>query len=79
MCGSLVVARGNKCCSLYKTGMSLVRGEVNVSFPDLTIDLWHSRLRHMGEKQLKVLRKQNLLPKLKGSVIGPCDHCLIGK
>lgn len=46
---------------------------------DLTTGLWHRRFRHMSEKGLEVLRKQNLLPKLKGNVISPCDHYLVGK
>ena len=53
--GSLVVAKGKKCCSLYKTGMSLVQGDVNVSSPDLKVNLWHRRLGHMGEKGLEIL------------------------
>lgn len=50
---SLVVAKEKKCCSLYKTEMSLV----NVSSPNFKADLWHRRLRHMGEKRLEVFRK----------------------
>ena len=33
----------------------------------------------MSEKELEALKKQNLLPKIKGTLINPCDHCLIGK
>lgn len=50
---SLVVAKEKKCCSLYKTEMSLV----NVSSPNFKADLWHRRLGHMGEKRLEVFRK----------------------
>ena len=79
MKSSLVVAKGKKCCSLYKTETSLVRGEVNISSFDSTADLWHHRLGHMSEKGLETLKKLNLLPKVKDITISPCDHCLVRK
>lgn len=35
--GFMVVVKGNKYCNLYKIGMGLMQGEVNVLSPNLTI------------------------------------------
>ena len=76
---SLVVAKGKKCCSLYKSMMQLCKGEMNVSEGDLTADLWHTRLGHMSAKGMEILARKDKLPKLKGMPLYTCTHCLVGK
>ena len=39
--GSLVVARGSLCCSLYKTQVKVCGGQLNVVDDDICPDLWH--------------------------------------
>ena len=39
--GSLVVARGKLCCSLYKTQAKVCRGQLNAVDDDTSPDLWH--------------------------------------
>ena len=77
--GSLVVARGKKCCSLYKTQAKLCGGEVHTIEGETSIDLWHKRLGHMSEKGIDVLVKKNVFPKLKGTHLNKCVHCMLGK
>ncbi|XP_056165610.1 uncharacterized protein LOC130137702 [Syzygium oleosum] len=48
--GNLVVAKGEKTCSLYITQSKLCRGEVNVTGKGVTTELWHKRLGHMSKK-----------------------------
>ncbi|KAL6201926.1 hypothetical protein ACLB2K_025638 [Fragaria x ananassa] len=43
--GSLVVARGKLCCTLYKTYDKICKGELNVT-DDSSPSLWHKRLGH---------------------------------
>ncbi|CAA0806775.1 Uncharacterized mitochondrial protein AtMg00300 [Striga hermonthica] len=41
--------------------------------------LWHSRLGHMSEKGMKVLRPRGLLPELESVDVGLCEQCVLGK
>ncbi|CAA0816671.1 cysteine-rich RLK (RECEPTOR-like protein kinase) 8 [Striga hermonthica] len=41
--------------------------------------LWHSRLGHMSEKGMKVLKSRGLLPELESVNVGLCEQCLLGK
>ena len=50
--GSLVVARGRLCCSLYKTQENVCGGQLNAVDDDNSPDLWNKRLAHMSEKEL---------------------------
>ena len=50
--GSLVVARGRLCCSLYKTQVKVCRGQLYAIDDDTSPDLWHKRLAHMSENGL---------------------------
>ena len=50
--GSLVVARGRLCCSLYKTQAKVCGGQLN-SVDDDTFP--HKLLAHMSEKGLQLL------------------------
>ena len=42
-------------------------------------NLWHWRLGHVGEKTLKVLQKQKLLPGFCDQSLDFCEHCVYGK
>ena len=55
--GSLVVALGILCCSLYKTQVKVCRGQQNAIDDDTSPDLWHNRLAHMIKKGLQILAK----------------------
>ncbi|CAA0831536.1 Uncharacterized mitochondrial protein AtMg00300 [Striga hermonthica] len=41
--------------------------------------LWHSRLGHMSEKGMKVLKSRGLLPELESVDVGLCEQCVLGK
>ena len=50
--GSLVVARGKLCCSLYKIHMKVCGDQLKTIDDDTSLDLLHKRLAHMREKGL---------------------------
>ena len=50
--GSLVFARGEICCTLYKTQVKLCKDVVNAAQEDSSPNLWHRRLDHMSGKGL---------------------------
>ncbi|GKU85719.1 hypothetical protein SLEP1_g345 [Rubroshorea leprosula] len=77
--GSMVVAKGRACCSLYKTHMKMCGGQLNTVEDEASPNLWHNRLAHMSEKGLQLLAKQSLIPMAKGEYVNPCDVCLFGK
>ena len=77
--GSMTVARGELCCSLYKTYFSVCSGELNVVEEKNSPNLWHRRLGHMSNKGLKLLAGKTLIPVDKAISFDPCDHCLAGK
>ena len=77
--GSLVVARGRLCCSLYKTQEKVCGGQLNAVDDDTSTNLWKKRLAHMSEKGLQLLAKQSLIPMAKDKPSNPCDYCLFGK
>ncbi|CAA0818852.1 Uncharacterized mitochondrial protein AtMg00300 [Striga hermonthica] len=41
--------------------------------------LWHSRLGHMSEKGMKVLKSRGLLPELESVDVGLCEQCVLRK
>ncbi|GLU00723.1 hypothetical protein SLE2022_180690 [Rubroshorea leprosula] len=55
--GSMVVAKGRACCSLYKTHMKMCGGQLNTVEDEASPNLWHNRLAHMSEKGLQLLAK----------------------
>jgi transposase InsO family protein len=77
--GSLVVAKGKSCCSLYKTHMKVHRDELFTVEDSSSPNLWHRRLGHMSEKGLQILAKKSLIPVDKGKALTSCEHCLFGK
>ncbi|KAK8921663.1 hypothetical protein KSP39_PZI019972 [Platanthera zijinensis] len=78
MKGSLVVAKGRKCCGLYRTKAKICGPSVNAAEGD-SMELWHRRLGHISEKNLKILVKNKVLPELSGGLPDTCAHCLAGK
>ena len=74
----LLLARGKKNNTLYKTETRLVKGEVNIIENEASTELWHKRLGHISEKGLQVLFKKKFLL-VKGTSLLPCTHCLFGK
>ena len=49
--GTMIVARGEVFCTLYKTQGMICKNGLNVSV-DFSPSLWHMRLGHMSEKEL---------------------------
>jgi hypothetical protein len=64
--GSLILARGKKINTLYKTYARLVKGDAIVVENENSTELWHKRIGHMNEKGLQILAKEQLLPNNKG-------------
>lgn len=77
--GSMTVARGQLCCSLYKTYLEVCSGELNAVEENNSPNLWHRRLGHMSDKGLKILAGKSYIPVNKSVSLDPCDHCLAGK
>ena len=77
--GSLVVAKGNKSCTLYTMQAKINKGIVNALEDDSSTELWHKRLSHMSVKGLQVLSKKKLLTGMKGTPLKTCVHYLAGK
>ena len=50
--GSLVLAGGKICCTLYKTQAKVCKDVVSATQEDFAPNLWHKRLAHMSEKGL---------------------------
>jgi len=63
--GSLILTRGKKINTLYKTEARLAKGDVNIGENETSTELWHKRLGHMNEKGL---------PNIKGTFLMPCTH-----
>lgn len=77
--GSLVLAKGKKRNSLYFTEAKLVDGMANAVENENSTELWHKRLGHLSEKGLQTLARNQLLPKMTGTLLKHCTHCLAGK
>ncbi|RVW11901.1 Retrovirus-related Pol polyprotein from transposon TNT 1-94 [Vitis vinifera] len=77
--GSMVIAKGNKSCSLYLMQARVIDSSINAVDDDSTFELWHNRLGHMSEKGLMILAKKNLLSAMKKGSLKRCAHCLARK
>ena len=77
--GSLVVAKGSTCGSLYKTQVTMCSNGLNTVEDEALASLWHMRLGHMSEKGLQILAKKSLIPFAKDTALQPCEYCLFGK
>ena len=60
------MARGKKQNTLYVMEAKLHKGEINVAQRDVSIELWHKRIRHISAN-------------LQGMPLKTCDHCSVGK
>ena len=49
---SLILAKGKKNNTLYKTEARLVKREVNIVENEASAELWHKRLGHISENEL---------------------------
>uniref|UniRef100_A0A3Q7IYG7 Uncharacterized protein n=1 Tax=Solanum lycopersicum TaxID=4081 RepID=A0A3Q7IYG7_SOLLC len=58
--GSLTVARGKLCCTLYKTHLKVSSSELNAIEEKTSPNLWHRRLGHVSEKGIKLLADDQL-------------------
>jgi hypothetical protein len=76
--GSLLIAKGEKVCTLY---LCTGKTESSISLTSTRVDttLWHHRLGHMSEKGMQILHKRNLLPNIKQNDLDFCEHCVYGK
>ena len=59
--GTMVVARGEVCRTLYKTLGKICKNGLNI-VADSSPNLWHRRLGHMSEKGLQILAKRTTFP-----------------
>ncbi|KAL6349370.1 hypothetical protein AAG906_034026 [Vitis piasezkii] len=81
--GSLVVAKGEVCCTLYKTQWKVCNDELH-AIKCNSSELWHKRLGHMSEKGLQVLARNRSKKKLEKlelvyfDVCGPMDVETLG-
>ena len=74
----MVVARGEVCYTLYKTLRKICKNGWNVATDSLP-SLWHRRLGHMSEQGQQILAKKIFIPFAEGTLLNPCDFCLLGK
>ena len=74
----MVIIREEVFCMLYKTLGNICKNGLNVS-TDSSLSLWHKSLGHKREKGLQILAKKNSIPFDKGTLLYPCDYCLLGK
>lgn len=77
--GSMIVARGNICGSLYKTYVKSCQPSLNAIEEETPANLWHRRLGHMSVKGLTTLAKKEAISIDKDVSLDPCEHCLFGK
>ncbi|GJY03411.1 retrovirus-related pol polyprotein from transposon TNT 1-94 [Tanacetum coccineum] len=76
--GSLVVARGKKCGSLYMVEVPSER--INTAIDGRgNATLRHQRLGHMSEKGMNILALKGRILNLQKAVIGFCKPCVLGK
>ena len=76
--GSLVVAKREACCILYKTQWKVCNNELH-AIEGTSLVLWHKRLGHISEKGLQVLTRKSSIPLAKNESLSSYDHCLVGK
>ncbi|CAL9150026.1 unnamed protein product [Musa hybrid cultivar] len=74
--GSLFIANGKKCHTLYMLQAKAYGEQLNATEKDFSMELWHRRLGHMSEKGLQALSKREVLPYLIGIHLNPCIDCL---
>ena len=75
--GVRVWARGKKTDTLYMT--SSPRDTIVVADASTDTSLWHRRLGHMSEKEMKMLLSKGKIPKLKPIDFDMCESYILGK
>ena len=75
--GARVFARGKKTGTLYMT--SSPRDTIAVADANTNTSLWHRRLGHMSEKEMKMLLSKGKLPELKPIDFDMCESCILGR
>ena len=71
------MAREKKTGTLYIT--SSPRDTIVVAEASTNTSLWHRRLGHMSEKEMKMLLSKGKLPELKSVDFDMCESCILGK
>ena len=75
--GARVLAHGKKTGTLYM--ISSLRDTIAVADASTDTSLWHRRLGHMSEKEMKMLLSKEKLPELKSIDFDMCESCILGK
>ncbi|KAK2382823.1 putative mitochondrial protein [Trifolium repens] len=76
--GSMVVARGMKCSTLYIEHAKIIK-DVHVVESTEKVELWHKRLCHMSEKDMVELSKRSVLSDMRNPHLKKCDSCFVEK
>nr|GEU91792.1 RNA-directed DNA polymerase, eukaryota [Tanacetum cinerariifolium] len=76
--GSLVVACGNKCESLYMVEVPFDRINKAINRRGNTA-LWPQRLGHMSSKGMKILASNSRILNLQKAIVGFCEPCVLEK
>ena len=79
--GSMIVLKGIQCNNLYYLKGYTAIGQVATSIisGDDCTQLWHMRIRHIGEKSLQALVKEGLLKGDKTCKLNFCEYYVISK
>ena len=73
----MLIARGKKRSTLY---MTTKPGDVAiVATGNDDVSLWHNRLGHMSQKEMKELLSKGKLPELKNVHFDMCESYIMGK
>ena len=72
---TLIVSEENE----YSRKIATVEHGEQIAIIDSNTVLWHNRLRHMSEKNIKVLHSKQVLPGLKCVNIDLYKNCMYGK
>nr|CAN80991.1 hypothetical protein VITISV_021529 [Vitis vinifera] len=75
--GARILARGKKTGTLYMT--SCPRDTIAVADASTDTSLWHRRLGHMSEKEMKMLLSKGKLSELKSIDFDMCESYILGK
>ncbi|KAK3021867.1 LOW QUALITY PROTEIN: hypothetical protein RJ639_047789 [Escallonia herrerae] len=77
--GSMVVARGERVGTLY-TLSGTHNHSISLAFTEnQRTTLWHHRLGHLSESDMKILHSKNALPGMKNIQLDFCEGCVYGK
>ena len=77
--GSMTVARGDLCCTQYKTHLKVCFGELYAVEKRSSPNLCYRRLGHMREKGIKLLASKAVILVDTSTSFNPCDHCWLAR